>query len=214
MKYLHSKYLPILIFIILFGGIYLIGRSIPEETIRTIVTSSGIFAPLLLFLLMLLTYIIAPISSSPFLYVGFYLYGKDIIFLSFTTSFIASIINFWIARIWGRSLVEKFAGKKTMNRVDRLTINYGLPYLFITRLFLGGEHDVVSYAAGLTLIKFYPYLIISTLASIPGTFIWYQLASQTNNPLIFTASNLGLVYLLNGIFIIGIFIFNNFKKRK
>lgn len=213
MRQLHSKHLFVFIFILLSGGIYFIGKSIPEETIRTTVQSTGIFAPLILSLFMLLTYIIAPISNAPFLYTGFYLYGKDVLFFAYGTAFIASIINFWIARIWGRSLVEKLAGKSILEKVDKLTVNYGLPTLFVTRLFLGGEHDVISYTAGLTSIKFYPYLIISTLASIPGTIIWYFIAAQTNNPLVFTASNLALVYLFTGTFIIGVFIFRKLKSH-
>jgi len=39
--------------------------------------------------------------------------------------------------------------------------------LFIARLFGGASADYVSYAAGLTSMKFKPYLIISVFTSIP-----------------------------------------------
>ena len=116
----------------------------------------------------------------------FYSYGQMSVVYAFIAAVIASITNFWIARIWGRNLVIKLAGEKNLEKIDSLTKDYGLQTLFIFRVFLKEFHDVISYAFGLTNLKFKPYFLISTLGMIPATFIWYLISLKIRDPLTFT----------------------------
>ena len=70
MKIHRKSYLPLAIIGILFLIIYLIGAKIPEQTIREFVRSAGPLGPIVLIFLAWLTYIIAPLSGAPFLFVG------------------------------------------------------------------------------------------------------------------------------------------------
>ncbi len=212
MKLLSSRYLPLVFFVVLFILIYLISRFIPAENIRLFVQNSGPFAPLLIILSLIFTSVIAPLGGTPFLFVGFYLYGSNVIFLWVIAAFTSSIINFWIAKIWGRSLVEKLAGKSSIEKVDKLIASYSLQTLFIFRILLIGLHDVVSYAAGLTRMKFRDYVVVSSLGIVPGTIIWYIAASQINSPVAFTGLNFILIYTFAGIFLIGVILRKKFKK--
>jgi len=56
--------------------------------------------------------IIVPISAVPFLLVGLALYGFWATFLLYYVgnTLIAPVINFWLARRFGRSAVARFAG--------------------------------------------------------------------------------------------------------
>lgn len=195
MKITRKSYLPFLIGGIIILTIVFIGIRFPEETIKEVIRNAGPFGIVVFIFLTWLTYVIAPISGSPFLFVGFYLFGQTVIFYSFIAAFIASITNFWIARIWGRTLVEKLVGIESLKKVDRLADSYGLQTLFFFRIFLGSFHDAVSYAFGLTKIRFTPYLIISTLGMVPGTFIWYLISLKVNNPLMFTVLSVVVAYI-------------------
>lgn len=195
MKTAHKSYLPFLIGGIIILLIIFVSIRFPEETIREVIKNAGPFGIVVFVFLTWLTYVIAPISGSPFLFVGFYLFGQTVIIYSFIAAFIASITNFWIARVWGRTLVEKLAGSESLKKVDCLANNYGLQTLFFFRIFLGSFHDAISYAFGLTKIRFTPYLITSILGMVPGTFIWYLISLKVNNPLLFTALSVAIAYI-------------------
>lgn len=194
------KYLLLIITVLLFITVYLIGQSIPKEEFQQIIIDAGIFAPIVFIFLTLLTSIIAPLSNLPIYLAGFYAFREDVVIYTLVANFISWIINFWISRIWGEKIVKKFVGENNMHKVDKLTKNYGLAILFLMRIFLGGMGDFISYGAGLTSIKFKPYLIISTLGAIPGTILWYYFASKIHDPLIFILLNALLLFLLGSIF--------------
>ena len=194
MKINFKTYLPLIIIVAMFLLVYFAGTRIPETTIREAIKTAGPLGPVLLILFIWLTNVVAPLSATPFYFVGYYLFGQTTVIYSFVATFIASITNFWIARIWGRKLVIKLAGEDSLQKIDRLTENYGTQTLFIIRVFLSQFYDVVSYVFGLTPMKFVPYLIISTLGTIPGTLLWYFLSTKVHNPLIFTILTLGIAY--------------------
>lgn len=192
MKFFNKKTYPLIVVIFLFVLFYIIGSKIPEETIRDFVTKAGPFGPILLIFLFWSSNIIAPLSGAPYLFAGFYLFGKMVIVYALVASFIASISNFWISRIWGRKVVEKLAGLDGLNKIDKLAQNHGPKTLFIFRLVLWQYHDVISYAFGLTKIGFRKYLLISTIGTIPGSLLWYLLSFKVTNPVTFTILTFGI----------------------
>jgi len=187
MKKINRRdYLAIFSIIAIFTALFLIGRLVPEQSLRMVIEKAGPWGVIVLIFSLWITNVIAPLSGSPFLFVGFYSYGQMSVVYAFIAAVIASITNFWIARIWGRNLVIKLAGEKNLEKIDSLTKDYGLQTLFIFRVFLKEFHDVISYAFGLTNLKFKPYFLISTLGMIPATFIWYLISLKIRDPLTFT----------------------------
>ena len=82
---------------------------------------------------------------------------------TFIAAVITSVTNFWIFRIWGRKIVAKLAPEKTnLDKIDSLTKDYGLQTLFIFNIYDKEFHDVISYAFGLTNLKFKQYFIINS----------------------------------------------------
>jgi uncharacterized membrane protein YdjX (TVP38/TMEM64 family) len=191
--------------------IYILSNSIPKETIQKFIEDAGLLGPLIYVFLTLLTYIFAPLSGTPLIYVGFYLFGQHLVFFHVIATIISSVINFWIARTWGRGLTIKLVGESSIVKVDKFTEKYGLQSLFILRVFQGGIHDFISYAAGLTSIKFWPYFIISTLGMIPGNLIWYFFASRTENPLIFTSFTLILATSFSLLYIFIVYLYKRLR---
>lgn len=182
--------------VLLFIGIYLASQFIPEQVIKNAIETAGPFGPLAIILSILLTNVIAPLGAAPFLFAGFLAYGREVVWLSYISAVLASIINFWLARRYGRNLVVKLAGHEPVQKVDSFTSKYGLITLSLLRLVLSEQHDVISYAAGLTKIPFIPYFLISVLGMIPWTLFRYFLASKVETPLDFTILSIALAWIV------------------
>jgi len=210
MKISQKNYLPILSIILAFLIIILISSNVPEETIRSVMKEAGPWGVIILIFFLWITNVIAPLSGSPFLFAGFYLYGQMSVLYAFIAAVIASITNFWIARIWGRKVVEKLAGQNSLKKIDTLTKNYGLQTLFVFRLFLKEFHDVISYAFGLTNLKFFHYFVVSTLGMIPTTLIWYLISFKIHDAVVFTAISWLIAYISLTVYILWV----KFRKQK
>lgn len=194
--------------------LYFWGRQIPEEAIESFVQNAGPWAPIAYILSHQISYVIAPISGFPFLIAGFYLFGKTVIIYSYFVTIIGASINFWIARRWGRPLVGKFAGEGALKKIDKLSKGYGIITLIALRMLQGGVGDFVSYAYGLTPMKFSTYIITTALAIIPGGILWYYVVSKTNSIGQSLVVTLLLIFFSVSIFFVGNFWIRRFKKKK
>lgn len=186
MKINRGNLLPLLFTFVAFAVMALVGAKVPESSIRSMMERAGSWGVVLLIFFLWITNVIAPLGGSPILFAGFYLYGQISVFYAFIAAVIASITNFLIGRVWGRKVVEKLAGIDGLNKIDELTKDYGLQTLFVFRLFMKEFHDVISYAFGLTNLKFSQYFIVSTLGMIPATVVWYLISLKVNSAIAFT----------------------------
>lgn len=209
-----KKFLPAIYLIAAFGAIFVIGLSIPQEDIKLLIQRSGTAAPLIYVVAMLITLVIAPLSGTPVIYAGFFAFGKNVVFLNIIASYISFVINFWIGRKYGRPIVSKIVGNSNMSRVDKLIESYGVPTLFFLRMFQGALHDFISLASGLTDIKFSKYLIVSVIATIPGTYVWYLLAGKSDTPTAFAVISVAFAWVMSGLFIVGSIMLRKIKARK
>ena len=176
---MKRKVILFLLSVILFSGfIYFLGSFIPTDKLKGLVASFGVFGPIILILLITITQIIAPLSGSPVYFAGFALFGKWVFIYGYIASLISSVINFYIARVWGRDLVVRFVGQKNMKLVDDFTQDYGAKTLIFLRVIQGYMHDFVSFAYGLTNIKFKTYIIITTVCPIPWLIVWLYLTTK------------------------------------
>ncbi len=136
-------YLPLIFMVALFLGMFVVGFFIPEQTIRELMEKAGPYGVLLLIFLLWLTNVFAPLSGSPFLFAGFYLYGQTSVFYAFVAAVIASVTNFCIARVWGRG---KYPGQM-IGKDDKL--NDGDITRWVHRV--GPEAAIQPYRAALRL---------------------------------------------------------------
>ncbi len=149
------------------------GSRIDPRPILAFVERAGIFAPVVYVILLSIPSIIAPISGSPILIAGYILFGQKVIFFSYLATIIPAAIDFYIAKRWGRPLVTRIIGKDDMAKVDTFIKGHGLKSLIFLRVFMGYIHDFISYAYGLTNMKFLPYMVVTAIAPIPWLLIWY-----------------------------------------
>ena len=161
---------------------FFLGSKLETEKIAGWVEQTGPWAPIVFIALMLVSYVIPPISGTPVFWAGFLLFNSKSQLYNYLAYLLGAVINFWIARLWGRDLVVKLVGKKSISQVDKLAQHYGKNILLLLRVFQGQFHDFISYAYGLTQMKFSVYFLISVLGPIPWLALWqFYLFKRINN---------------------------------
>ncbi len=175
-----KKYWKILFWVLL-GGIliYFLGQRITAQEVVLVVEKAGVWGPVVIALLMASTFIVAPLSSMPFLIAGYLVFGQNILIYHYLAATLAAAVNFWIARLWGRRIVTKMVGEKDMEKIDRFIEKQSLKNLILLRVFQFQMHDVISYAFGLTEINFVPYFLASIIGPLPWLAVWYLFVTNS-----------------------------------
>jgi uncharacterized membrane protein YdjX (TVP38/TMEM64 family) len=130
----------------------------------------GFFGPLLLIALMTIAIVFSPLPSAPIALAAGAVYGHG-----YGTIYIVvgaelgAIIAFLIARMTGHELASQYLGSKfSLGRFG--SQNALTSIVFISRLIPFMSFDLVSYAAGLTPIKFWRFASATLLGLIPVSF--------------------------------------------
>lgn len=142
-----------------------------KEYVKNLVESAGIFGPLIFILLQTLQIVLAPIPGQAVGVIGGYLFG---VFwgtvLSLIGSLIGFIIVFFIARKFGRPLVERIFNKDLIKKFDHVTNNTNI-FLILIIFLLPVSPDAVYYLAGLSPIPVPTLILIALVARIPGVLV-------------------------------------------
>lgn len=161
-------FIVILFFVIFSLVTAFVLRSVGLEDTQELVRRSGVWAPLVFVLLGMVSLILAPISGSTIFITGGLLFGKlNCFLLGYIASLLGCSSNFWISRKWGRKVAARLVGSKSLDGLDRFTQrlqnHQGIFYMI---LFLPIAQDLVSYAVGLTQIKYWQFFIALLVSSV------------------------------------------------
>lgn len=172
MKYRWIKWLRFgLIALLVVGAIVLINQYGIEQ-IRANINQFGIWAPLVLILLRLVSIVIPALPGTAYSILAGGLFGftQGLIAIAIA-DLLACTFNFYIAKHYGRNLVQKFVGERFMGKVDSLNQKYLEGNIFLVTAFLmTGLFDFVCYAVGLTQMKwqrFMSALVLSIFIAKP-----------------------------------------------
>lgn len=143
-----------------------------EDTIAYI-RSYGNIAAVVSFFLMVLQSIISPIPAflitlSNAAIFG-WLWGAV---LSWTSSMAGAALCFYIAKILGRDVVAKLTSNTALESLDGFFEKYGKYTIVVCRLLPFVSFDLVSYAAGLTSMKFWPFFLATGIGQMPATIVY------------------------------------------
>lgn len=92
--------------------------------------------------------------------------------LSWSSAMVGAAVCFGIARSLGRPVVERLVGgTHALGVSDLFFARYGHRAVLICRLLPFVSFDVISYGAGLTSMRFLPFLIATGVGQLPATMV-------------------------------------------
>jgi uncharacterized membrane protein YdjX (TVP38/TMEM64 family) len=166
--------------------------------LRDYILSFGFWAPVASCFLMVLQALVAPVPSFLITFANGLAFG---VFwgwmLSLFGHVLAAAVCFWISRALGRVPVEVLVGRTGLQSADRWFARWGMYAVFVGRLVPGIAFDVISYAAGLTRMRFRNFLIATTLGIFPQTFLYSYLGRQA-------PEYVGLFLVTSGLVVAGV----------
>ncbi len=131
--------------------------------------------------------VVAPIPGFVLTMATALLYGDSLsgaifaIILTWTGSMIGAILCFGLARRLGRDWVVRKGYLDRMEELDAYLEEKGAFVIFLTRLIPIISFDIVSYAAGLTRIKWRDFAISTGIGMVPATVLLVLFAYFTNS---------------------------------
>lgn len=165
MKY---KNWVIIIFVFFIGA--LITTLFYNLDIKQLISSCGVFAPIIYIFIMALAIVISPIPSIPLDILAGVLFGG---FIGGLYSVIGALIGSMIAFFISRKYFRKWAKKKFRKEIkvfDNYKDNSLVLFIFLTRLLPVFQFDIISYGAGLTKIKWWKFMVATLFGMTPITF--------------------------------------------
>lgn len=147
--------------------------------LRDYIVSFGLWAPVASCLLMVLQALAAPVPSFLITFANGLAFG---VFwgwlLSLFGHVLAAAVCFGISRALGRVPVEALVGRTGLASADRWFERWGLYAVFVGRLLPGVAFDAISYAAGLTGMRFRSFILATTLGIFPQTLLYSYLGQR------------------------------------
>ncbi len=146
-------------------------------------------------LLQILQIVISVLPGQAFQLAAGYLYGFPIaIVLALAGAVAGTTITFFLAKILGSDFVHIFFAKdKTDEYITKLNSKRAYTVVFLLYLIPGIPKDVVSYAAGLSEMKFKPFIMLSSIGRIPGMAGSIMMGSMLNKEAYFGMIVLGII---------------------
>lgn len=131
------------------------------EAIRAQIEHAGVYAPLLLIAAKAATIIIAPLGGSPLYPLAGALFGfwESVLYLMIG-DMIGGIVTFYLSRLFGRRLALRLLQSDESVLSRALELMSTMRGFLIARLTFLTFPELSSYGAGLTKIRFLPFLLI------------------------------------------------------
>jgi uncharacterized membrane protein YdjX (TVP38/TMEM64 family) len=131
----------------------------------------GPAGPVLVISCIVVTQVVAFISTTPAILAGVRMYGYGwALILFYIGTMISSAINFVIARRYGASVIRKLVGRDNLKLVMTLSVQEETWLLVSARIFGYFFCDAISYAIGLTTVPFVKYMLYTAIITpIPIT---------------------------------------------
>jgi uncharacterized membrane protein YdjX (TVP38/TMEM64 family) len=148
---------------------------IRPESVQHRVAGFGVWAPLVYVVALAVTVVVTPIPSLPLDIAGGLAFGlwKGTAYILLASMFGATA-DFYIARVFGRGLLERHLKPSVLSLIDSLAERIGGKALFVMRIEPLFNYKWVSYAAGLTSMPFVVYAVATLLGSfLPALGIAY-----------------------------------------
>ncbi|MFT4261477.1 MAG: TVP38/TMEM64 family protein [Candidatus Woesearchaeota archaeon] len=191
------------------GLIYLLFQGELSEVVQQI-NEFGRFATIIFILIIALEVVVAPIPSILLYTAGGIIfgsvYGSIIILIG---NILGSAIAYYLSKTLLREYFEKKIPEKQLTRFNKYVEKYGVYAIFLLRVNPLTSSDVFSYIAGLTKLRFWPFIIGTSLGLLPLIFIQAYIgeAILENQIALITFTIISIAYIL-------VFVYFMIRKNK
>ena len=215
----RNLFIRIALFIIFFYSITFILSHMLQigiSDIQQMVSSFGIYAPIIYSVILLFSLIIPfnPISEFLLINVAVLIFSPQIaILFTFIAHSLALCINYYIGRKFGKRILNAIVEEKNFQYVEKYLRKLTIRNLFIIRFFLPISSivgaDVISYIAGFERLPFVKYFIVSIVPWTIMSIAYFISTSYLSEKSVF-------LYFIPALVIIGIpiLLFIGFKYLK
>lgn len=174
----------VLLAIVLLGYLWASGllgsffTSINSDNISAWVERAGNWGPLIVIAFMVAAVVASPIPSAPIAIAAGAAYGQTLgTVYVIMGAFIGAMIAFNLSRWLGRNAIQKWFGEKAdkglLGSQNALTAT-----IFFSRLLPFVSFDMISYAAGLSVIKTWRFALATLIGVVPTAFLMAHLGEM------------------------------------
>ena len=150
-------------------GIVVVAKYFGGDQLKAWVESAGAWGPAALIVAKAMTIVAAPLSGGPLYPLAGALFGAGPAILFLTAGdLLGGTVAFFIARRFGRGLVERILEKSNAGFLDKALALMGtVRGFFIARVCFVALPEAISYGAGLTKL---PYVVFAPIYTLVGIF--------------------------------------------
>ncbi len=179
-----------------------------RQTLQEWIVSLGPWGPAVIVIGEILQVMLAPVPGQVVGIVAGYLYGTWWgTALAMTGLMLGTMLAAWLARLFGRPLVERVAGRELLDRVDGYVEHRGSLALLLIFLIPFLPDDLVCFVAGLTPLGLGRIFLLALIGRLPGVVASTLIGSQARN---LSWVEIGL---LAGVSIVLVIVVALFQKR-
>ena len=150
-----------------------------REGVIVYLGSYGEVGAVLLFVILFAQVIIAAIPGHMFMVAGGYLYGFFPGFLLIhTAAIVASQFGYWLARKFGRPVVEKFAPAKILETWTQRAERQGTIFFIFSFILSIFPSDVMNFVAGLSGLSSRKFLAANFIGRLPSSILFAFIGAQ------------------------------------
>lgn len=170
---------------------------------RDFVARYGAWAAAVSFFLMVFQSVAAPLPAFIITLANANLFGwwRGAL-LSWSSAMAGAAVCFAIARVLGRGATEKLTSKAGLKSIDTFFERYGTHSILIARLLPFISFDLVSYAAGLTSMKFWPFFIATGIGQTPATVVYSYVGGMLTGGAQMLVTGLLLLFALSALVVL------------
>lgn len=172
--------------------------------LQAFIASYGAWAAAVSFGLMIFQSLAAPLPAFLLAFANAAMFGfwKGFL-LTYISSLVAAAICFFIGRVFGRDAVIKLVSKTGLNSVEEFFDRHGRLSVLIARLLPFISFDIVSYAAGLTSMGVWPFLLATAIGELPATVVYCYVGGMLTGGARLMINALLILFALAGLVFLG-----------
>jgi uncharacterized membrane protein YdjX (TVP38/TMEM64 family) len=131
------------------------------------VSALGVWGPVVMIVLMVV-HSVTFIPAEVIMIANFVLFGPFLgLFYTWIGSMLGAYLSFYLARVFGRTIVKKFVSDRLLRRFDQFVNQHGATGLLSLRLIPVISFNALNYAAGFTNLSLWTFTWTTGLGILP-----------------------------------------------